>query len=133
MVHLQRQQFEEMIRHALAEYPNEACGLLAGKKEGQVEKVYRMTNAEHSPVSYCLDPEEQVRAFMEIEERGWGLLALYHSHIHLPAYPSARDVEMAFYPDSTYVIISLAKVDQPSVRAFRIVDGTINEERLLLE
>ena len=121
-----------MIRHALAEYPNEACGLLAGK-EGQVEKVYCMTNAEHSPVSYCLDPEEQVRAFMEIEERGWGLLALYHSHTHLPAYPSARDVEMAFYPDSAYVIISLANVDQPSVRAFRIVDGTINEERLLIE
>ena len=121
-----------MIRHALAEYPDEACGLLAGR-EGQVEKVYCLTNAEHSPVSYCLDPEEQVRAFMEIEERGWGLLALYHSHTHLPAYPSARDVEMAFYPDSTYVIISLAKMDQPSVRAFRIADGVISEEKMSIE
>lgn len=121
-----------MVRHALAEYPNEACGLLAGKA-GQVEKVYRMMNTEHSPVSYCLDPEEQVRAFMEIEEKGWELSALYHSHIHLPAYPSARDVEMAFYPDSLYVIISLAEADRPSLRAFRIVDGVISEEKMLIE
>ena len=98
-----------------------------------MEKVYRMTNAEHSPVSYRLDPEEQIRAFMEIEENGWELLALYHSHTDLPAYPSARDVEMAFYSDSLYIIISLAEVDRPALRAFRIVDGVVDEEKLLIE
>jgi len=132
MIHLKRWQVGEMIRHALAEYPNEACGLLAGK-EGRVEKVYSLTNVEHSPSAYRLDPEEQGRAFMEIKENGWELLALYHSHTHLPAYPSARDVEMAFYSDSIYVIISLTEVDQPNLRAFRIVDGVVNEEKLLIE
>ena len=129
VLHLTNEQAEEMIQHALAEHPNEACGLLAGK-DGRVEKVYQMTNAEHSPVTYRLDPEEQYRAFMEIEEEGWELLAIYHSHSHSPAYPSATDLELAFYPDSLYLIISLADRARPIIRAFRIVKGMIEEERV---
>jgi proteasome lid subunit RPN8/RPN11 len=118
-----------MIRHARREYPNEACGLLAGR-DGRVEKVYRMTNADHSPVTYRLDPEEQFRVLMEIEEKGWELLAIYHSHSHSPAYPSATDLELAFYPDSLYLIISLADRARPTIRAFRIVEEMIEEERV---
>ncbi len=128
-IYLTNEQVEEMIRHARREYPNEACGLLAGK-DGRVEKVYGMTNADHSPVTYRLDPEEQYRAFTEIEEEGWELLAIYHSHSHSPAYPSATDLELAFYPDCFYLIISLADRDQPTIRAFRIVEGMIEEERV---
>ena len=144
-LHLTNEQAEEMIQHALAEHPNEACGLLAGKacpepcpersrrgsrRDGWVERVYQMTNAEHSPVTYRLDPEEQYRAFMEIEEEGWELLAIYHSHSHSPAYPSATDLELAFYPDSLYLIISLADRARPIIRAFRIVEEMIEEERV---
>lgn len=128
-LHLTNEQAEEIIRHAQREYPDEACGLLAGR-DGRVEKVYPMTNAEHSPVTYRLDPEEQFRVFMEIEEKGWELLAIYHSHTHSPAYPSATDLERAFYPDSLYLIISLADREQPTLRAFRIIEGTITEERV---
>jgi len=128
-LHLSDRQAEEMIRHACREYPNEACGLLAGR-DSRVERVYQMTNAEHSPVTYRLDPEEQFRVFMEIEEKGWELLAIYHSHSHSPAYPSATDLELAFYPDSLYLIISLADRARPTIRAFRIVEGVIEEERV---
>jgi proteasome lid subunit RPN8/RPN11 len=128
-LHLTEDQVKEMIRHAQREYPNEACGLLAGR-DSRVEKVYQMTNAEHSPVTYRLDPEEQFRAFMEIEEAGWELLAIYHSHSHSSAYPSATDLELAFYPDSLYLIISLADRDQPIIRAFRIVEGVVEDERV---
>jgi len=143
--YLTAEQAEEMVQHALAEYPNEACGLLAGKacpepcpersrrgsrRDGRVEKVYPMTNADHSPVTYRLDPEEQYRAFMEIEKEGWELLAIYHSHSHAPAYPSAADLERAFYPDSLYLIISLADRARPIIRAFRIVEGMIGEEKV---
>ena len=149
VLYLTNEQAEGMIRHAQREYPNEACGLLAGeacselvpsrvegrnrresRKGGRVEKVYPMTNADHSPVTYRLDPEEQYRAFMEIEEEGWELLGIYHSHGHSPAYPSATDLELAFYPDSLYLIISLADRARPILRAFRIVEGTVEEERV---
>ncbi len=89
-----------------------------------------MTNADHSPVTYRLDPEEQFRAFTEIEDKGWELLAIYHSHSHSPAYPSATDLELAFYPDALYLIISLADRDRPTIRAFRIVEGMVEEERV---
>jgi proteasome lid subunit RPN8/RPN11 len=128
-LHLTEDQVEEMIRHAQREYPNEACGLLAGR-DSRVAKVYQMTNAEHSPATYRLDPEEQFRAFMEIEEAGWELLAIYHSHSHSSAYPSATDLELAFYPDPLYLIISLADRDQPTIRAFRIAEGVVEDERM---
>jgi proteasome lid subunit RPN8/RPN11 len=128
---LTEEQSKEIIQHALEEYPNEACGLLAGKN-GRVEKVYRMTNVEHSPVTYRLDPEEQYRAFVEIEERGWELLAIYHSHIASPAYPSARDLELAFYPDSLYLIISLMDRARPVIRAFKIVNKAIEEKKVVI-
>ena len=128
---LTNEQAEEMIRHAREEYPNEACGLLAGV-EGRVEKVYRMTNAAHSPVTYRLDPEEQYRAMMDMEERGWDIVAIYHSHVASPAYPSATDVEMAYYPDSFYLIVSLANRERPVLRAFRIVEKRIEEVELVI-
>jgi proteasome lid subunit RPN8/RPN11 len=127
VLYLTNEQAEEMIRHAQREYPNEACGLLAGR-DGRVEKVYWMTNADHSAVTYRLDPEEQFGVFTEIEAEGWELLAIYHSHSHSPAYPSATDLELAFYPSSLYLIISLANRTQPIIRAFRIVGGMIEEE-----
>jgi len=128
---LTQEQAEEMIQHALAEYPNEACGLLGGKN-GRVKKVYQMTNAEHSPVTYRLDPEEQYRAMMDMEERGWDIVAIYHSHVASPAYPSATDVKMAYYPDSFYLIVSLANRERPVLRAFRIVEKKIEEVKLII-
>jgi proteasome lid subunit RPN8/RPN11 len=81
-------------------------------------------------VTYRLDPGEQYRVFMEIEEEGRELLAIYHSHSHSPAYPSATDLGLAFYPDCFYLIISLADRARPTIRAFRIVEGMIEEERV---
>ena len=64
--------------------------------------------------------------------RGWDLLAIYHSHTLTPAYPSATDVRLAFYPEAHYVIVSLQEPDLPRVRAFRIVDGVITERDLVI-
>ncbi|MBI4321328.1 MAG: M67 family metallopeptidase [Chloroflexi bacterium] len=117
-----------MIAHAREEKPHEACGLLAGVN-GRVIKHYRGTNADQNRrVRYSMDPLEQLRAMKEIDDNDWQLLAIYHSHPHSPAYPSPTDVQLAFYPDSIYVIISLADPERPVVKAFRIVDGIISEE-----
>src|SRR3712207_476473 len=80
-----REARDEMLAHAFAELPNEACGLLAGP-EGRIERFYSMANADHSDVTYRLDPREQLRVFNEIEDRGWDLVAIFHSHTHTEAY-----------------------------------------------
>jgi [CysO sulfur-carrier protein]-S-L-cysteine hydrolase len=119
--------FEEAITsQALDEYPNEACGLLAGS-DGVATKIYPTANAERSPVLYRVDPAEQFRVFREIEEEGLDLVGIYHSHTRSPAYPSATDVAQAYYPEAVYVIVSLADRDAPDFRGFRIEDGKVTE------
>jgi len=56
----------EVLAHAAKEYPNEACGLLAGTvtSDGPAPTArsgiyYPMANADASPVTYRLDAQEQ--------------------------------------------------------------------------
>lgn len=108
---------DEMVEHCVQGKPNEACGLLASK-DGEVVKVFRMSNAAGSPVRYSLDPKEQFAAYQRIEDEGWELAGVFHSHTHTEAFPSPTDVRMAT-EDVPYVIVSLAS-GAPSIRAFRI-------------
>jgi len=130
MVILRGEHISEMVEHARSEAPLEACGILAGK-EGVVERVYPAANMEESLVRYRVDPHEQLRIFMEIEERGWEILGIYHCHPNGVAYPSAVDVKLAFYPECVYIIISLAG-DSPEVRAFHIIEGEVSEEEMVI-
>lgn len=122
-------QVAEMVDHARSEFPNEACGLLASK-DGKVVRFYPIANAESSPVTYRMDPQDQLKAMLEMDDLDWDLGAIYHSHTHTRAYPSQTDLSLAFYPDSLYIIVSLADADNPDVRAYRIVDNQISEESL---
>jgi proteasome lid subunit RPN8/RPN11 len=129
VIELDRAFYQEIVAQALAEFPNEACGLIAGKEE-RPAKVFRMKNADVSPVTYRLDPKEQLQVFNEMDERGWDLYAIYHSHTHSEAYPSETDRRQAFYPDSRYLILSLADRENPVIRGFRILDGAVTEEEV---
>jgi [CysO sulfur-carrier protein]-S-L-cysteine hydrolase len=122
---------DEIVQHARDEVPNECCGIVAAK-DGSAVKVFRAANAEASPVRYGLDPHDQYRIMKEIEDAGWTLGAIYHSHTASPAYPSQTDVNLAFYPDSLYLIVSLQDSETPDVRAFRIVDGRIEDAGLTI-
>ena len=76
---------------------------------------------------YRIDDAELYALYREIEAREEEILAIYHSHPATPAYPSATDVALAFWPDANYVICSLADPERPVLRAFRIVDEQISE------
>lgn len=129
MIELDRSFFDEIVRQATEEFPNEACGLIAAA-DGRPTKVYAMRNADASPVTYRLDPKEQLHVFNDIDERGWELWAIYHSHTHSQAYPSETDRRQAFYPEARYLILSLEDRDDPALRGFRILDGEITEEEV---
>jgi [CysO sulfur-carrier protein]-S-L-cysteine hydrolase len=107
------------VAHAGAEFPNECCGMLGGE-DGRVLRSFRARNTESSPFMYVMDPREQLRIMDEIDDRGWDLVAIYHSHTRSAAYPSRTDVELAFFPEALYLIVSLADRDAPEIRAFRI-------------
>jgi [CysO sulfur-carrier protein]-S-L-cysteine hydrolase len=128
---LPRPLHDGIVAHAREEFPNEACGVLAGQGEEAVA-VYPMRNAEASPVVYRFDEREQLRVFNEIEAKGWEILAFFHSHTHTEAYPSPTDVTQAPDPSWHYVIVSL-KREIAVLRSYRIVDGVISEEGVGLD
>jgi proteasome lid subunit RPN8/RPN11 len=123
---------DAIIEQARSEHPNEACGLLAGGN-GAVTKLYRMVNAERSPVIYRMEPAEQLRVFNDIESEGLDLVGIYHSHTRSPAYPSATDVSLAYYPEAVYLIVSLADPLTPDLRGFRITEGKVSEVTLEID
>ena len=121
--------YKEILEQALREFPNECCGVIAAEA-GVPVKVFPMRNADASPATYRLDGKEQLKVFDELDDRGWDLWAIYHSHTHSEAYPSETDVRLAFYPDARYLLLSLADRSNPVMRSFSIVDGTITQREL---
>ena len=131
MLTLDRHLVDDMIAHAREEAPNECCGIIAGK-DGRGLKLFRAGNAEASPYRYNMDPQDLFRIYRECDENGWEFLAIYHSHTFSEAYPSQTDVRLAFWPESHYLLVSLKDAENPAVRAFRILDGRVQEVELTL-
>lgn len=121
----------EMVAHALRGFPLEACGLLAGDESddgtGTVHRFYPCENAAASGKLYTVAPRDHLRADRDAESNGWQIIGVVHSHTHTDAYPSATDVAQAPDPRWHYVIVSL-RDDEPSLRSYRIVEGSITEE-----
>ena len=128
---IRRSLLDEMIEHARAEAPNECCGMVAAV-DGRAVAVHRATNTAHSPLRYEMDGREQYRLQTAIEDAGQDLGAIYHSHTRSAPLPSQTDINLAFYPESLYVIVGL-KSQEPEVRAWRIVDGQVSEAELVVE
>ncbi len=159
MIRIARKQYEEIVAHARQEAPREACGLLAGHGD-RIEQVYPVSNRAELAVEFFaerglippgrdyrpeapgtiaverffMDPEEQFRALRAIEAAGLEHLGSYHSHPATEAYPSRTDIELAaFWPNMLLMICSLADPSQPVIRAFRVADGRVQEELIIVE
>lgn len=117
---------DEIVAHARAGLPNEACGIIAGR-DGAAERFFPAMPDEPSPFYYRIEARDQIRIMNEIDDAGLDLIGIYHSHTSSPAFPSRTDAEQAFWPDATYVIVSLAN-SEPDVRGYRIADMDVTEE-----
>lgn len=126
-----RELYEEMVAHARQEAPNECCGMIASR-DGDAVRLYRATNAAASPLRYEIDGGEQYRIQMEIDDADLELGAIYHSHTRSEPYPSQTDINLAFYPESLYVIVGLAG-PALEVRAFTIRDGEVADAELVVQ
>jgi proteasome lid subunit RPN8/RPN11 len=120
---------EEMIAHAIKEYPLEACGLIAGKSD-QVEAFYKTRNDAASARIYTVNPGDYLKVDRDAESKGMSIIGVVHSHTHSEAFPSPTDVAQAPDPSWHYVLVSLKHKD-PIVRSFAIVDGNLIEESVV--
>lgn len=120
----------EMVAHCWGGLPLEACGLLAGTGDDAV-RCYPTANVAESALVYTVDPKGFLLADRDAEAHGLAILGVFHSHTHTAAYPSPTDVAQAPDPGWHYVIVSLAD-GAPAVRSYRIVEGNIAEEPVVL-
>lgn len=124
---------DEMVAHALADLPNECCGMVGGS-DGEASVVIPVANAAASPLRFEMDPQGQYDALMAIERDGKELLAIYHSHTKSAAYPSQTDVNQAVsWPDAIWVIVSLEDPDAPEVKGYWLEDLKIADAELVVE
>jgi proteasome lid subunit RPN8/RPN11 len=137
--------FEEMVAHALGGFPDEACGLLGGRIDGEtesddipvvtVEHFVAARNHDASSRTYTVGPEAFLAADRELEPRGLDVVGVMHSHTHSEAWPSPTDIDKADNPHLAgwhYVIVSL-RDPSPVLRSFVLDDRTIREEVVELQ
>lgn len=127
---------EEIVAHALRGLPHEACGLFAADKgAARVHTFFPMANAAASSEIYRLDGGEMMEVERRADDDGVQIVGVMHSHTHTTAYPSPTDVAdaAAFDPFGGwhFIIVSL-KDALPVLRSFRIVDGQVTEEPVLV-
>src|SRR5438552_14510687 len=92
---LPRRIYDEMLGQALAELPNECCGLLAGRLEGEADAAateppplrlahvlrrYPLVNKEASPTRYLSEARSQFDADRDARQNNLEYLSIYHSH-----------------------------------------------------
>lgn len=121
---------DAVVAHAREEGPFEACGLLGEDGDGRIVAARAVVNAQRSEVSYELDMADQIRIIKEMRSEGVTFAGVYHSHPATEAFPSGTDLEHAHPTGAPYVIVSLARPDDPVVRAFGMDDGQVTERKI---
>lgn len=114
--------WESMQAHVKRLAPQEACGLLAGRKR-EVTGIFLVTNELASPVRFRMQAREQLHAMEQMDATGLDLLAIFHSHPRGPAVPSVTDINEAVYP--VVNIIWYASGPTWQARGFWIADGGV--------
>jgi proteasome lid subunit RPN8/RPN11 len=124
---IRREVSEQLGNLALRQPTLECCGLLAGR-DGAITHVFPAENVANDPAkSYEIAPREIFRMMRKFRAQGLEFLGIYHSHPHGENEPSARDLELAYYSEEAYFILSPRSDAAKPVRAFSIRDGRATE------
>jgi proteasome lid subunit RPN8/RPN11 len=120
----------DRLRNVARQNPSvECCGLLGGR-DGSITSIHPAPNRLESAYAYEIAPVDLFRLMREIRAAGEDLVGIYHSHPVGENRPSARDLELAFYPEVAYLIVSPSGVAPNPVRAFSIRGGIAVELKL---
>ena len=137
-VTLRKSDFDRMYEYALAERPDEACGLIAGTEENgvrEIKKVYLLTNIDHTNEHFSIDPKEQLSSIKDMRANGLVPLGNWHSHPESPSRPSDEDKRLANDSRASYLILSLAEEGKPVLNSFHVegpVENRTSEKEELI-
>jgi [CysO sulfur-carrier protein]-S-L-cysteine hydrolase len=129
-VRIARDLLEQIVEHAKRDAPDECCGVVSAR-DGAATGVYPLENVAHSPLRFDTGPD-LVKAYLEIEDRGEEIGAIYHSHTRTPPYPSQTDVNFSRnWPGVEWIIVGIDGDAEPLTKSYLIdPDGRIEEVQL---
>ena len=123
------EQARTLVQQALADAPNETCGVIGGSGS-RAQMMIPVPNVADQPrVHYKLDARAQIAAFTQVNAAGQAVIGFYHSHPEGDPIPSPTDIQLATYPDTAYLIIGLGQ-REPHLAAWTMSAGRV--ERLPL-
>lgn len=132
---VQKADYDALVDYARSCLPEEACGLIAGRIDGEtktVEKVFCLTNTDHSAAHFNIEAREQLAAVREARANGWTMLGNWHSHPNTPSRMSAEDIRLAVDSAASYLILSMAE-EEPVLNAFSVKDGIVRKDDLIIK
>lgn len=132
---LQKSDYDGIVDWAKKGLPNEACGLLGGTIDGDtktVTKVYYLQNTDESPEHFSMDVKEQFAVIKDLRKNGLVLIGNFHSHPNTPSRSSQEDIRLAFDPNLSYLILSLAG-PEPVLHSFHVAQGVSTKEELVIQ
>ncbi|MCR5586552.1 MAG: M67 family metallopeptidase [Lachnospiraceae bacterium] len=134
---IKKEDYNSILDYCRQGIPEESCGLIGGKKDeniNRIEKVYFLTNIDHSNEHFSMDPKEQLDAYKDARANGYDILGNFHSHPESPSRPSEEDKKLAYDSKAIYMILSLMEDNNPVLRAFHVEKNSIvTEHEIIVE
>ena len=111
MIRVASEPWQEMVAHARSTYPNECCGAMLGRVDGEAKEVLAAMRLENSSAGsqaarYELRPQDLLAADKEARRQGLDLIGIYHSHPDCDAYFSKTDLENSC-PWYSFIVLSI--------------------------
>ncbi|MDO8732233.1 MAG: M67 family metallopeptidase [Actinomycetota bacterium] len=135
MLRIRRDLVDQILEHARADHPDEACGVIAGPEGSErPERFIPMVNVARSPTFYEFDSGDLFQLYKDMQANDEEPIVVYHSHTATEAYPSRTDISLASEPGAHYVLVSTRETGNDAgpyeLRSFRIVNGEVTEEAI---
>jgi len=111
MIEIEKTAWSAMVEHAQSTFPNECCGAMLGRVDGDNKLVSLAVPIENAyegaqGARYEIKPEDLLAADREARTHGMDLVGIFHSHPDCDAYFSETDLKNSC-PWYSFVILSI--------------------------
>jgi proteasome lid subunit RPN8/RPN11 len=111
MIKINSGAWETMVAHAQSTFPDECCGVMVGKIDGNEKRVTTAIALENAYKGkqedrYEIRPEDLLAADKNARAEGLDLIGIFHSHPDCDAYFSKTDLENSC-PWYSFVVLSI--------------------------
>ena len=138
-IKVRSEHLDQIRRHGEQAYPYECCGFLLGRREGEMNVLAEVHEAENErkesrETRYLITPQQYKRADDYARGRGLGVIGYYHSHPDHPAAPSGYDLDHSCWPGESYIIAAIEHGKAAALNSFSKPDyESFEQEEILIE